>query len=293
MQPRFHAQRRVNPYRGVLEVVDMGEATAHSHDGVTWQLRADDGQGGLRPVGIWVAGQGLVQGRAHGIEALLAVLETDLPLPFACFDTWEHWLLDKESGLPLAILATALGSEPRPVGREPQWLPFVLRHAGFHAPSLAHRDRAGAYPEAHRDILARMVNQAARPFAMTQWFQRDRSGAGVGDAGTRLPPAWRGRRLPAEAFPPLLVRETWNSRLEQSVIADYHAALAPLLLLWPRLDDARRERLEVLACARPQWLARVHRLLPRVLDRARLNAALVAARLQAAQGITEHHCLDD
>lgn len=295
MYPRYFALRRVNPYRGVVEVVDVGEATAHSYDGITWHLRADDGQGLIRPVGVWVAGEGLKLGRVEGLQDLLAALETHPALPFRLFDTWEHWLLDKESGLPLAILGTAQASEPRPVSREPQWHPFVEHYTGFRSASLARRDEVSGSAQAqrHRDILARMVNHAARPYAMTQWFKRDQAGVGSGEAGARLPAEWRERTLPPEAFPRLLVRETWNSRLEQSVIADYHHWLAPLLLLWPRLDTELRDQLEALACQRPRWLAKVHRLLPRVVDAPRLNAALVAARLEQAQGLTEDNWIDN
>jgi len=79
-----------------------------------------------------------------------------------------------------------------------------------------------------------------------------------------------------------LVRETGNSRLENSVIADYHARLSPILLSWPRLSVATRARLESQACEQPQWLARIHRLLPCRVDAARIQAALVAARLEQA-----------
>jgi hypothetical protein len=106
--------------------------------------------------------------------------------------------------------------------------------------------------------------------------------------GLRLPYEWRSRNLPAEAFPELLVRESWenrwNSRLDRSVINDYHRWLAPLLLLWPRLSPATRSRLELESCEKPQWLARVYRLLPAMLNPAQINAALVAARLEQAQG---------
>jgi hypothetical protein len=135
-------------------------------------------------------------------------------------------------------------------------------------------------------LLARQVNLAARPYPAAQWFQRDQAGEGVGFSGLRIPHEWQGRRLPPEAFPELLVRNAWNSRLENSVIADYHAWLAPILLSWPRLSVATRAGLEVLACEKPQWLARIHRLLPCMVDAPRITAALVAAQLeQAAFGV--------
>lgn len=297
MYPRYYALRRVNPYRGVVAVVDGGDATAHSFDGVTWHLRADDGYGLIRPVGVWEEGVGLRAGQAGAAADLISALETRPALPFPFFDTWELWLLHRETGLPLAILATAREGEPRPESREVQWLPFVPTYTGFRSPALVEREQRATTMmgehASHRDMLARIVNHGARPHAMTQWFKRDQAGAGGGEGGARLPHEWRRRELPAEAFPELLVQEKWNSRLEQSVIADYHGWLAPLLLLWPRLSTPTRDRLEALACERPRWLLRAHRLLHQVVDPVRLNAALVAARLELAQGGSEDNWIEN
>lgn len=283
MYPRYYALRRLNPYRGVIQVIDAGEAVAHSYDGLTWHLRADDGYGWVRPTGVWIEGEGLKLGQAKGQGDILAALEARPDLPFPLADHAELWLLDKETGLPLALLGAERASLHAPGSIEPEWHPFVLSYTGFRSEALAAHEagdaKAGA---AHRDTLARMVNHRARPQPAAQWFLRDAAGTGEGLEGLRLEPGWQGRRLPAEAFPELLVAEALNSRLERSVINDYHLWLAPLLLLLPRLSDAARERLEVAAMARPRWLLKVHRLLPKVLDADRLKATLVAARLEAA-----------
>lgn len=285
MYPRYYALRRVNPYRGVVQIAEAGEVTAHSFDGLTWHLRADDGYGWVRPTGIWVAGEGLKAGHAANLGDILPALETRPALPFPIVDTQELWLLDKDSGLPLALLACDRASVNHRERPEGEWHPFTLSYTGFHSPTLAERDRSDPHPPpSHRDVLARLVNQAARPNAVAQWFQRDQTGAGNGLSGLRVPPEWRDRQLPTEAFPELLVRTSWNSRLEKSVIDDYHAWLAPSLLCWPRLSVAIRARLEILACEKPRWLARIHRLLPDVVDAPRIQAALVAARLEEAAG---------
>lgn len=283
MYPRYYALRRVNPYRGVVQIVEAGDVTATSLDGLTWHLRADDGYGWVRPTGIWVEGEGLKAGHAANLGDILPALETHPGLPFPIVDTQELWLLDKESGLPLALLACDRPSVKHVERPEGEWHPFVLSFTGFHSPSLAEHDlQAPHTPPRHRDVLARQVNQAARPHAAAQWFQRDPEGEGCGGGGLRIPPEWVGRRLPREAFPELLVRESWNTRLEKSAIADYHAWLAPTLLCWPRLSTATRAHLEMLACDKPQALARIHRLLPVMLDAPRIQTALVAARLEQA-----------
>ncbi|HNQ03680.1 MAG TPA: hypothetical protein PKH69_03625 [Thiobacillaceae bacterium] len=292
MYPRYYARRRVNPYKGVVEVVDVGDATAHSFDGLRWHLRADDGYGLVRPVGVWQADGGLLAGRPGAAPELLAALETRPALPFPLTDLWELWLLHGQTGLPLALLASASAGEPRVATPDPQWHAFVQKYQGFHSAALA-RHADGDAAGSHGERLALLVNQAARPEVGAQWFLRDASGAGQGADGPGLPAAWQGRSMPAECFPELLLSAATpgagNSRLEQSAIDDYHAALAPLLLLWPRLRDTTRERLEIQARDKPRWLARIHRLLPRVMDPARLNAVLVAARLEQAQDRT----LDD
>lgn len=280
MYPAYYGLRRLNPYRGVVQIVEAGDAAAHSHDGVTWHLRADDGYGWVRPSGIWVEGEGLRAGPERTNTEIVAALETRPALPFRLADSLEFWLLDKAEGKPLALLASTRPSRPWEGSLEElQWHPFVLSFSGFRSPTL---EQQGLRGREHRDALARLVNSAARPMPAAQWFKRAADGSGAGLHGVRLVPEWGGRRLPADAFPELLVRTPDNNLLEQSVISDYHAWLAPLLLLLPELCDTTRRALEAEAVRRPAWLYRVHRLLPKILDAQRLQAALVAARLEAA-----------
>lgn len=292
MPVRAYARRRVNPYRGVVHILDLGEATAHTYDGLTWHLRADDGQGLVRPVGVWIEGEGIRAGACIPAE-LIEALQQHPPLPFRLADRMELWLLDKERGMPLALLASELPSRFRHERIEPEWQPFALRYTAFSSAALARREEsAGTSDSRHRDWLARTVNNAARPYPAAQWFQRLPDGGGEGRSGLRLQVQWQQRTLAAQDFPELLVRSSWNNLLERSVIEEYHMWLAPLLLLLPDLSDTTRAWLEAAACRHPAWLARVHRLIPRVLDGARLNAALVAARLEAAAGAPETPMFD-
>ncbi|MDD3530633.1 MAG: hypothetical protein PHS77_12220 [Gallionellaceae bacterium] len=291
MPARHYALRRFNPYRGVVQFVDLGDADARSLDGVTWHLRADDGHGWVRPVGVWVEGEGLRAGVGHRHPELLDALARRPALPFPLADGIELWLLDKETGLPLALLDACQPSRYRHGLAELDWIPFALTYNAFRSAALAERLGEGQRVPRHRDYLARMVKDRARPYAAAQWFRRLPDGGGEGLAGYRLEAGWVGRVLAADAFPELLVSEDWNNRLEKSVIRDYHAWLSPFLLCWPGLTEAMRARLEAAAWQRPQWLAQVWRLLPRVLDPAGLNAALVAARLQQAAGGPDNESL--
>jgi hypothetical protein len=285
MPPRYYATRRLNPFRGVLQTVEVDDASANSHDGVTWHLRADDGFGWERPVGVWVEGEGLRAGVGERYPELLRALENHPGLPFHLADSVELWLLDREQGLPLALIDSVRPSLYVARRVDTDWLPFVLTYTVFRSATLAGRNSLpGQGVTGDKEVLARIVNDTARPHARAQWFKRRADGSGEGLAGARLEAGWQGRVLDATVFPELLVREKWNNRLEQSVISDYHAWLAPFLLLLPNLSDASRERLESAAPAQARWLLQVHRLVPRIIDAARFNATLVAARLEYACG---------
>ena len=219
MSVRTYARRRVNPYRGVVHILDLGEAMAHTDDGLTWHLRAEDGQGLMRPVGVWVEDEGVSAGTRIPGE-LIAALRQHPPLPFMLADRMELWLLDKQRGLPLALLASELPSRFRHERIKPEWHPFTLSHTGFYFAALARREeRTGTSGGRHRDWLARMVNSAA------QWFHRQPGGSGEGlrpanggimavahTARAGIPSYWCGR--PGITY--------WNSRLLRNIIPTWH-----------------------------------------------------------------------
>ena len=86
--------RRVSPYLGVIQVIDVGDARAYSTDGLRWRFRAladEDRLSGVLP--------------GDGMPLSRAVRERPL-LPFPMGDRFELWLLSKATGRPLALLRT-------------------------------------------------------------------------------------------------------------------------------------------------------------------------------------------
>ena len=141
-EERYFSQRRLNPYRGVVQVAAAGRAEARSQDGLTWHLRADDGHGWVRPVGVWVEGEGLRAGVGERFPEVLAALADRPALPFPMADSAELWLLDKATGRPLALLNTGRPDEPLHAVPELEWIPFALTYRGFHSPALAGAEEA-------------------------------------------------------------------------------------------------------------------------------------------------------
>ncbi|MHB1247340.1 MAG: hypothetical protein ACYCZH_12920 [Sulfuriferula sp.] len=290
MNADYYAIRQLSPYRGMLFVVDIDCALAHSTNGHRWQVHCENPFHRYWPSGEWVEGEGGVLNNCQHAAAIIAALENHPPLPFIPEDTLELWLLDKARGLPLALLKTQRShAAPDNVG-DPTWYPFVLTDTLFTAHCLAEADARRdprAWPVKHRDVLARQINDAARPLPAAQWFRRHRDGSGEGlDAGLRLEPSWIGRRLAASIFPELPVRERWSQPIQRELVREYHHWIASLLLTQPGLSMATRQRLEDAALCHPEQLLEVYRVLPEITNPARIHAALIATRLTQAASST-------
>ena len=261
------ALRRLDPFRGVIQLVIAGPARAASSDGWNWEVQvyadrppdlwaSDAGprRRGLFRFGRWSPQRGLervpvnpILDNTHiipAVEHLLGQLESARAgLPFPLADRWERWLLDRV-GQPLALLASSLVA-PRTIAADPaSW----------------RRDRAG--PDSIH--LERTVAAAAGPEPRTLWLQR------------------RGAGEPAPECPQLPLREPDRRPETTAAYGAWLARLSPRLLTLPDLDDALRVRLERLAVDRALELARYWRLYPKVIDRALLRRARVEARLRRA-----------
>lgn len=296
-----YAQRLLNPFRGVAQVIRHAAAEAVSTDGEHWDIYVSNSAllSGLEPQGRaiqisdiryggWSADKGLKRGPLYPsedfrhMEAMGAVVYAHLlkvhdQVPFPLRDTLELWLLD-QSGAPLALLDSAVHD------REGRGEPCARWHAGytaeaeFHSPALA-RLAVGQGGDSAAGCLTRYVNGRAGPRPAAQWFCRREDGSGQAGAGVNLAPDWTERQLPATSFPAWLLADAGADAVHQALLDDYRDWLAPCLLQLASLADADRARLEQQARLRAEEVCRLHRLYPRVLDPGFVNAARVQARL--------------
>ncbi len=281
MQPAYYGIRRFCPYQGVIQVVDVGAARAYSVDGRHWQVRIQSGSGHSR----WAPGrvdEQVAERHAEGADALMQALNQRPGIPFPLADRFELWLLRRDTRLPLAIVKTRLRLEDAGQVTDPAWHPFLMSQSGFRCPALEQgrrEARPGASLPRAQDLLERQVNLAARPLPVLQWFERLEDGSGIGHGGLRVDDGLAGRHLPAEAFPELLVDPAWEDPLERTLVEDYHAWNAPLLLAHQNLSAATRERLEIQARRRPEVLLANYPMYPEVLDGPAMQVALVSGKL--------------
>lgn len=276
MHAAYYALRRFSPYQGMIQVVDVGDARAYSTDGRHWTVR-------LQSPNVRAAATVIVDSSAATADDLMKSLNDRPPLPFPQQDQVELWLLRKHNLLPLALIKTRRGVDDIDTVKDPFWRPFLTSNSGFHCAELtesvqARRPGSTMQPRA-QDVLEREVNLAARPLPALQWFQRLADGSGVGHGGMRVDEQMLGRHLPKEAFPELLVADTWEDPTVNALVRDYHAWHASQLLAHQNLSQATRQWLETAAYRRPGKLLNNYAMYPDVLDKDAMQVALVSAKL--------------
>ncbi|HKK14961.1 MAG TPA: hypothetical protein VKA14_09895 [Gammaproteobacteria bacterium] len=268
----YYSLRRVNPYLGVIQVIDTGAVRTYSTTGQRWQSRrVSDSER------FWSDRAAATPATAEiSRQALHRAVAERPALPFPAGDRYELWLLAKDTRLPLALLRTARWPEEMEEVADPVWRPFMPGEHGFDR-----RDGAGGAPGpgADQDRLHLLVNYAARPMPCAQWFERTAQGGGIGHGGLRVEASMERRHLPASAFPELLVSECWTRAEDAALVADFHDWNAALLLAHQGIGSGTRERLERAAAKYPARLLDTYPVLPQVLDESRLKVAMVQSRL--------------
>lgn len=281
----YYGVRRLGPYLGVIQVIDVGDACAYSTNGRTWRIRQQTASGRFRWGVTQVSDQGVSDVRLVGADNLVAALKQQPRVPFPIRDRFELWLLNSQTRRPLALLRTRYQAQDVEAVTDPHWRPFLMTDTAFVSPTLSAWEKANprkGWPVPHRDQLESQVNVASRPMPAAQWFERRPDGSGVGRDGLRLNDGETGRTLPAEDFPELLISDRWDDPLQRGLVDDYHNWYAASLLAHQNLRAATRQRLEQAACRRPQTLLAAYPLIPEILDRDAIDVALVSARLMNA-----------
>ncbi len=276
----YYSVRRVNPYLGCIQVIDAGLVRAYTTGNEAWRTqRVYDAEKFWserteEPDALAVPGVSR--------QVLMQAIHRHPPLPFPRADRYELWLLRKQDHLPLALLKTCRWARDMEAVRDPAWRPFLPGQEAFNQrrPLLPVAEAELARIDARdQQALQTLVNFAARPLPVVQWFERDAQGDGLGLDGLRVDDSLRGRCLTASHFPELLVSEDWASDRDRQLVEDYHHWNAAWLLAHAELSPVMRRRLEQAACRYPDRLLDNYTLLPEVIDRQALEVAMVAARL--------------
>lgn len=286
-----YAQRLLNPYRGVVHTLRYQSAEAVTTDGVEWDIYvANDalleglGRAGRRAqisdirYGHWSAESGLKRGALYPsddfrrLEEMGAVvyehlLKVHRDVPFTFRDHFELWLLDANN-LPLALLHSVLTETDTETRPPLDWRAGIAAQAQFCSTAIENlHESPGAYLTRHINALAHHA----------QWFVRTDDGAGLGLRVVKGDAQLKGRVLDAELFPLLYLSTSRMDAAHAQLVQDYHAWQSPWMLLLPHLDSALRCTMESHARRYAEAIEKHYRLYPKIIDRAKLQAARVEA----------------
>jgi len=292
-ETRCYAVRRLNPFLGLLEVIETPYGRATSSNGLVWDIqllsdspadwgslnRGEHAQAWYR-FGLWSERDGLVQrplaAQSHdrhlrlNSERLTEQVRLHLDrLPFPLADRRELWLLDAQQRKPLALLHALLPGSTPP-SPEPRHWSACLGRLG-----VAAQRRFPQVRELESQVKARAGFNLSRVWVS---WNADHTATVESDAGLRLD----------GDLPVFGIREDWPEPEEQARVQRYIDWTAPALLTLPYLSDAERARLESRISGQAVSIEYHWRLYPRVLDSNKITAARVQASLQAGDGGPAH-----
>lgn len=280
-----YAIRRVNPFVGVLQVIETDGGRAVSSNGVVWEIELRTERSGMwgslnqhikeavyYRFGLWSVDEGLVnRPLAPHLDRDPLMIQCDIlircieqriqQLPFRLMDNRELWLFDKDENRPIALLASQKDGD-KPLSPEPKYWKSCLGANG-----LASQYR---YPQASG--LEQLVERTASSNICKYWVNRDADGNGILESS--------GEMLGASELPGCLIAERWQDDAQDALVGDYIAWIAPSLLTLQNLGQAERERLEGYLNVQAISVEHHWHLYPQVMDEKKLKAARVQCRLQ-------------
>ena len=282
---KAYAIRRVNPFLGVMQVIETEGGRAISSNGVVWEIELRTERSGMwgslnkhakeavyYRFGLWSAEEGLVNRPlaphldrdpltiqcAILIECIAQRLKY---LPFKLIDKRELWLFDKEEQQPLVLLAS-LKPGDKPPSPEPKYWKSCLGANG-----VASQYR---FPDS-RD-LEKLVERTASLNICKYWVNREEDGGGLLERSKDS--------FCVDEFPSFLISDNWPDEGDSSMVNEYIEWIAPSLLTLQNLSDVERNRLENSLNVQAVSVEHHWHLYPEMFDETKLTAARVQCRLQ-------------
>lgn len=303
-----YSVRRLNPFLGVVQIVESNASRAICVDGINWEIqilteRPQDTWASPSPAkqpqqyirfGVWNKADGLGRVPANPLldltkmfaetNRIIAILDLESEnIPFPLQDRFELWLLDDINQMPLALLASTTESQRLPMINVAHWVSADQHFYASHRKASQQAIGDSNNPKPDKNILqAAVARRAQRGYK--HWFKRTAGDRGEPQSSThgtdiRSPHT----TLSADAFPLLLLSSSWEDNLARSLVADYLSWLSPYLLTLQNLPDELRIDLERKATKRATVVANCWRFYPRIIDRNIIDAARVEARIRQSR----------
>lgn len=280
-----YAYRRLNPFLGVMQVIESQGGRAHSTNGIVWDIEViaeqPDNWGSLNTsqnniafyrFGLWSLKDGLVSRPlaphlendplSEQCNFLIECIKQRLcNLPFKLIDTEELWLFDEKNHKPLVLLASVIPGKIRPSPEPKSW----SSHIGAEGVPSQYK-----FSEA-RQLMAQ-IKKAASFNIKKHWVIRQEDGSGIDDLNKQ--------HMFENEFPPFLVSESWLDKEESNRVRNYIHWIAPSLLTLQKLSKQQRLRLEKNLNVQAISIEHHKELYTEVINEKCLNSAIVQCKLQ-------------
>ena len=194
------------------------------------------------------------------IEKLATILE-DITVPLTPADLYEYWLLDGVDEQPLALIFSCVTADE--MSSFPQQLEWKATPAAImKVAALPEEEKIYTPPVNSR--FEQLINERAGKHPRARWIKR--------------------REGLLETFPPLMVREDWDTEEDRQLCQRYIERQAPRLLMLHGLEHQERLRLEGFARQNALEVDSFFGLYPEVADEKAMSAIRVEARLRLSSG---------
>ena len=303
--PVCYSRRLLNPFAGMMQIIDADNARAVSIDGVNWriqiqseifkspwhELEISKPQQHYFVYGVWSKIDGLAKAPIHptlyqehvkhSAEDLVThLLQRHKMIPFPAMDIYECWLLDKYEQLPLVLINSEISEQKIDLPKSPYWLACEQQDQSFISNIHNQRRDKAAKPLLAKDLLTNLVKSHTGSPATVVWVQRDEQGQGLLLKHSQKTELKLEERIPVAQFPRLGIRQQWDTEEAEQLVSDYINWLSPKLLTMPDLEPEMRRQLEITAQQQPLLVDTYYRLYTEIIDRPLINKILVEAALR-------------
>ncbi len=304
MSIRRYAQRLLNPFRGVMNIIEYESAEAVTIDGIHWDIYVRDAdlvkelpnsshiQTTEIRYGSWSAEKGLKRGSIYPSEDFTylehlgsmvfdELLEHHQNIPFPLQDHLELWLLDKQYQ-PLALLNSAVAMDDIELDCPTDWRAGLECRNTFQSNIFDDIDTGDFRTDSAGCYLTDYINSLRCDSHCAQWFLRDpNKPMATGLVGINIQDQLVNREISDQSFNKYMLNLHDHDEQHQQLIKDFLNWQAPWLLLLQDLSDADREHFEQQARQRALTLDKQFNLYPKVIDQTQINAARVEARFRS------------
>lgn len=304
MDLNCYSQRLLNPFRGVMNLIEYAGAEAVTLDGINWDIYVRDSDllldlddrstmqiSDIR-YGSWSLKNGLKRGAIfpsddfkilenRGAIVYEYLLSHHQDIPFALTDHYELWLLDKNNQ-PLALLDSLVNADEMDIDRTINWKSGIACSKYFSSPSWPDIDRKETPSVCVADYLNYYINHLASDSPVAQWFFRNNKTC-TGLEGINLNKQLEHRQLDCHSFPEFFISMNGHDKAHQKLLDDFINWQSPFILLLQNLSHIDRQHFEEQARKQALVTNRLCLLYPEILNETFLNAIKVEAVLRNSQ----------